>query len=55
MMPLNAATYLGSTLIVELVERDEHERAALARGGRRFNQEILLAALFIGALAKMVL
>ena len=36
-------------LIVELVERDEHERAALARGGRRFDEKVLLAPLFIGA------
>ena len=37
-------------LIVQLVERDEHERAALARGRRRLDEQVLLAALLIGAL-----
>ena len=49
--------FSGTTMIAclspwlcELVERDEHERAALARGRRRLDQQILLAALLIGAL-----
>ena len=37
-------------LIGELVERDEHERTALAGCGRRLDEKILLPALFIGAL-----
>ena len=37
-------------LILEFVERDEHERAALARRGRRLDKQVLLAALFVGAL-----
>ncbi len=37
-------------LIVELVEGDEHERAALARGRRRLDEQVLLAALLVGAL-----
>ena len=37
-------------LILQLVERDEHERAALARRGRRLDKQVLLAALFVGAL-----
>ena len=41
---------LLDALIVQLVERDEHQRAALARGRRRLDQQILLAALFEGAL-----
>ena len=35
---------------MELVEGDEHERPALARSGRRLDQQILLAALLVGAL-----
>ena len=35
---------------MQLVERDEHQRPALARGGRGFDQQILLAPLLIGAL-----
>src|SRR5262249_34229197 len=38
------------TLVVQLVERDEHQRAAFPRGRGRFNKEVLLTALFIGAL-----
>lgn len=34
----------------QLVERDEHERAAFSRCGRRFDKKVLLAALFVGAL-----
>src|SRR6266851_6974741 len=30
-------------LILELVERDEHERATLARRGRRFDKQVLFA------------
>ena len=41
---------LLDALILQLVERDEHQRAALARGGRGLDQKILLAALFEGAL-----
>ena len=37
-------------LVVHLVERDEHERAALARRGRGLDQQILLAPHLIGAL-----
>ncbi len=41
---------LLAPLVGELVERDEHQRAALARRGRRLDQEVLLAALLIGLL-----
>ena len=41
---------LLDALVVQLVERDEHQRAALAGGRRRLDQQILLAALVIGAL-----
>ena len=37
-------------LVVELVQRDEHQRAGLARCRRRLDQQILLTALGIGAL-----
>lgn len=37
-------------LVVQLVERDEHQRAGLARGRRRFDKQVLLAAAGIGAL-----
>ena len=37
-------------LVVQLVERDEHERAALARRGRRLDEQVLLAPLLVGAL-----
>src|SRR5581483_1922913 len=38
---------LLESLILQLVERDEHEGAALARGGRGFDEQVLLAPLFI--------
>ena len=41
---------LFDALIGQLVEGDEHQGAALARGGRGLDQKILLAALFEGAL-----
>ena len=41
---------LFDALIGELVERNEHERSALARSRGRFDEKILLAAPFIGAL-----
>lgn len=41
---------LFDALIGQLVERDEHQRAALARGRRRLDQQILLTAFFEGAL-----
>ena len=41
---------LPASLVGELVERDEHQRAALARRRRRLDQQILLAALLISAL-----
>ena len=41
---------LLAPLVGELVERDEHQRAALARRGRRLDEEVLLAALFVGLL-----
>ena len=37
-------------LIGELVERDEHQRPALARGRRGFNKEVLLPAPLIRSL-----
>ena len=40
---------LAQILIGQLVERDEHQCAALAGGRRRLDQQILLAALFKGA------
>ncbi len=40
---------LLEALILELVERDKHERPALTGSGRRFNEKILLSAPFIGA------
>ena len=39
---------LADILVRQLVERYEHERARLARGRWRFDQQILLAALLIG-------
>src|SRR5690606_17614436 len=41
---------LLDTLIVQLIERYEHQRPTLARCGRRFNKKILLAAPFVCAL-----
>ena len=41
---------LFEPLILQLVEGDEHERAALARCRRRLDEKILLAALLKGAL-----
>ncbi len=41
---------LLQALVRQLVERHEHQRAALARGRRRLDQQVLLAALLIGAL-----
>ena len=41
---------LSEPLIVELVEGDEHERPALARGRRRLDKKVLFAPLLIGAL-----
>jgi hypothetical protein len=41
---------LLQALVVQLVERDKHQRAALARGRRRLDEQVLLAALLIGAL-----
>ena len=41
---------LLDALILQLVESDEHQRATLARRRRRFDQQILLAALLEGAL-----
>ena len=50
-------TFSGTTMIAclspwlcQLVERDEHQRPALARGRRRLDEQVLLAALLIGAL-----
>src|SRR5262245_35815674 len=41
---------LLASLIVKLVERDEHERAAFPRRGWRLDQQVLLTPLFVGAL-----
>ena len=41
---------LLESLVFQLVQRDEHQRPALARGRRRLDEQILLAALLIGAL-----
>ena len=41
---------LLASLVGQLVERDEHQRAALTRRGRRLDEEVLLAALLIGLL-----
>ena len=41
---------LLDALVGELVERNEHQRAALARRWRRLDQQVLLAALLEGAL-----
>src|SRR5205823_10302108 len=41
---------LAEPLIAELVEGDEHQRPALARGRRRLDQEVLLSAPFLSAL-----
>ena len=40
---------LFDALIMQLVESDEHQRTALTRRGRRLDQQILLAPLFISA------
>ena len=40
--------WLAGPWLAELVERDEHERAAFAGGGRGFDEEVLLAALLVG-------
>jgi hypothetical protein len=39
-----------TNLVVELVQRDEHQRARFARGRRRLDQQILLTTLGISAL-----
>ena len=41
---------LAETLVVHLVQSDEHQRPALARGRRGLDQEVLLAALLPGPL-----
>ena len=41
---------LAEALIVKLVEGDEHQRAAFARGGRRLDQQVLFAPLLVGTL-----
>src|SRR5579871_1419684 len=41
---------LLDALVLQLVEGDEHQRAALPRGRRRFDKEILLATFFVRAL-----
>ena len=41
---------LLEALILKFVERDKHERAALARRGRRLDEQVLFTALFVGAL-----
>ena len=41
---------LAHALVRELVERDEHERPALTRGRRRFDQKILLPPFLPGPL-----
>ena len=41
---------LFDALIVQLVQRDEHQRPALSRRGRRFDQQILLTPFIICAL-----
>nr|WP_236016305.1 hypothetical protein [Brucella endophytica] len=38
---------LLAALVVELVQRDEHQRPALARCGRRFDQQVLFAPLLV--------
>ena len=40
--------HLLQSLVCQLVERNEHEGAALARCGRRLDEEILLAPLLVG-------
>src|SRR3546814_5622040 len=40
---------LPQTLVRQLVERDEHERPAFAGRRGRFDKQILLAALLVGA------
>src|SRR3546814_869141 len=40
---------LANALVRQLIERDEHEGAALARRRGRLDKKILLAALLIGA------
>ena len=44
----HADNRLLDALIDQLVERDEHQCPRFARGGRRFDQQILLAALVKG-------
>ena len=39
---------LFQALVRQLVERDEHQRAALARRGRRLDQKVLLTAFLVG-------
>ena len=41
---------LFDTLLIELVEGDEHQRPALSGSWGRFEQQVLLAALVVGAL-----
>ena len=41
---------LLEALVVQLVQRDEHQRARLAGGRRRLDQQVLLATLGVGAL-----
>ena len=41
---------LFELLVGQFVQRDEHERTALARSRRRLDEKILLAALLVGAL-----
>src|SRR5215469_3708614 len=43
---------LLQALILQLVERDKHERTALAGRGRGLNEQVLLAPLLIGALLR---